>query len=155
MEYYESGGQASLQFAYDLVDAFPAWRAAYFDNITLTGPPAWVQPEPLAVDAALNEQWSLGSPVPGVIPADNWSARWTGSFPFVGGNYIFRADANDGIRVWIDDILLIDEWQDGSNQAETVFEAIGPGQHAITVEYYERGGLANVRIEWDRILQPE
>lgn len=155
VEYYESGGQAALQFDYTLVNEFPAWRAAYFDNITLTGPPAWVQPEPLAADAALNEQWSLGSPVPGVIPTDNWSARWTGSFPFVGGNYIFRADANDGIRVWIDDILVIDKWQDGSNHAETVFDAIGPGRHAITVEYYERGGLANVRVEWDRIVQPE
>jgi uncharacterized protein YraI len=154
IEYYESGGEAALQFDYALVDNFPAWRAAYFDNIALAGAPAWVQPEPLDVDAALSEQWSLASPVPGVIPENNWSARWTGTFPFDGGNYIFRAEANDGVRVWIDDIRIIDEWQDGSNQAETVFENIGPGPHRITVEYYERGGLANVKVEWDKIVQP-
>jgi len=155
VEYYESGGQAGLQFEYSLADTFPDWRAEYYDNITLAGDPAWVQPEPLGADVALSRQWSLTSPVPDVLPDNNWSARWTGTFFFEGGNYIFRAEANDGVRVWIDGIQVINQWQDGSNQAETVFEDIGAGNHEITVEYYERGGIANLKVDWARIVQPD
>ncbi|MEZ4727220.1 MAG: PA14 domain-containing protein [Caldilineaceae bacterium] len=155
VEYYESGGQAGLQFDYTLADTFPDWRAEYYDNITLAGDPVWIQPEPLSADVALSQQWSLSSPVPDVLPDNNWSARWTGTFSFVGGNYIFRAEANDGVRVWIDGIQVIDQWQDGSNTAETVFEDIGAGNHAITVEYYERGGIANLKVDWARIVQPD
>jgi hypothetical protein len=153
--YYEGGGQASLLFEYELIDDFPTWRAAYYDNISLAGPPAWVQPEERGVDAALSQQWSLASPVPGVIPENNWSARWTGTFAFEGGDYRFWAEANDGVRVWIDGIQVIEQWQDDSNQAEAVFNDIGPGTHEITVDYYERGGIANVKVDWARFVPPE
>jgi hypothetical protein len=153
VEYFEAGGLASIHFDYERVDEFPVWRAQYYDNIALNSTPAWVRPESRGVDAQISHQWSLGAPVPEVMPEDNWSARWTGTFAFEPGNYIFRAEANDGVRVWLDGHQVIDQWRDGSHQAETVFRTVGAGQHTVTVEYYERGGIANLKVGWARIQQ--
>lgn len=152
IEYYEAGGQASVFFDYEQIDEFPVWRAAYFANISLEGQPAWLQPEDTGVDAELSHQWSLASPVPGVIPEDNWSGRWTGDFWFEAGDYVLRAEANDGVRVWLDDVLAIDRWRDGPHEVEIVFSAVEAGQHTVRVEYYERGGVANLGVSWDRVV---
>ena len=49
----------------------------------------------------------------GILPADGWNGRWTGQFAFSGGNYYFRARADDGVRVYLNDMLVIDGWREG------------------------------------------
>jgi hypothetical protein len=151
VEYYEAGGGANLRFTYELVNEFPDWQATFYNNLDLSGEPIWMRAEGTGVDGQLSHQWSLESPVEG-IPPDNWSGRWTGTFGFEGGDYEFRAEANDGVRVWLDDLLIIDEWTDEESQAEVVFQNVTPGEHTVTVEYYERGGIANLKVWWDRFI---
>ncbi|MEZ4638096.1 MAG: PA14 domain-containing protein [Caldilineaceae bacterium] len=91
----------------------------------------------------------VDSPFPGVIPADNFSARWTGTF-FDGGDYLFWARADDGVRLWIDDILVLDAWAANPGYVEQTFSQIGRGDHVIRVEYFERGGLARISVDWYR-----
>lgn len=147
VEYYEAGGKASIRFTYDLVDNFPEWKVAYFNNIALQGAPSWIEPETRSSAGAINQQWSLGSPVPGVVPVDNWSARWTGAFNFETGNYLFWADADDGVRLWLDDHLVIDAWHDASGKTQNAFYGVGAGSHQVRVEYYARGGLAHLKVD--------
>ena len=47
------------------------------------------------------------------VNVDNFSARWTGQFPFTGGTYTFSSTTDDGVRVYVDGSLLIDGWHDG------------------------------------------
>ncbi len=61
------------------------WRGEYFNNVNLSGRPALVRD-----DAAINFDWGLGSPAPG-IQADNFSARWVRTVPLGGGTYRFFA----------------------------------------------------------------
>ncbi len=150
IEYFEAGGQAKLRFSYRLLSEFPDWQAAYFDNINLNGGPSRILAEP-RTNPALSHQWSLDSPVPGVIPADNFSARWTGTFFFEGGDYLFWALADDGVRLWIDNILVLDAWAANPGYVEQTFSQIGRGDHVIRVEYFERGGLASISADWYRI----
>lgn len=108
------------------------WTGYYFANSALAGSPVLTR-----VDSAINFNWGVGSPAGG-IPADSFSVRWVSSRYFSSaGNYVFTATADDGVRVWVDGNLIIDEWQD---QVATTYSAtvyLSKGYHTVVVEYYE------------------
>jgi PKD repeat protein len=52
--------------------------------------------------------------------------------------------------LWVDDTLVIDGWQDGSVRLIQAEQTISAGAHRIIVEYYERGGGAQVAVNWAR-----
>ena len=53
------------------------------------------------------------------IPKDNWSARWVRSAQFTAGWYRFRTFTDDGVRLWVDGKLVIDQWFDMPGAANT------------------------------------
>lgn len=82
--------------------------------------------------------------------SENFSAQWAGRFHFQAGTYTFHAKADDGIRLWVDGVLLINEWQ---IQAPTEFSKsieLTTGLHKVIVEYFENGGGAVAHVWWDR-----
>jgi hypothetical protein len=85
-----------------------------------------------------------------LINDDNFSARWIGIFYFDAGDWLFRTRTDDGVRVYIDGIRLIDAWNDGYKEPSNRFNRLGAGNHTITIEYYERGGAAFNRVWWWR-----
>jgi hypothetical protein len=121
------------------------WRAEYFANTGMQG-----RPQATRQEAGIDYDWRGQSPLPG-IPATNWSARWTGSFYFDAGDYTFFASSDDGVRVYIDGHIVIDEWQEQSPQKHhNTFRGIGAGQHTITVEYFQLGGGSSCKVMWQR-----
>jgi polysaccharide biosynthesis protein PslG len=118
------------------------YSAQYYGNMTLSGTPALQRCE-----TAINHGWGSGSPGP-AVPADRFSARWTGTFSFAAGSYQFTATADDGIRVWVDGIPLIDSWKDQAPTAYQATRTLTAGVHAVKVEYYENGGGAVARVGW-------
>ena len=117
----------------------------------MSGTAALTRVEPRGDVYPLNYEFSLGSPVPGVIGEDNWSARWRGRFLFDAGDYRFLARGNDGVRVYINGIRLIDAWPNASDTVSNIFRSVGAGEHEITVEMYDAGGQAWVRAWWERV----
>jgi glucose/arabinose dehydrogenase len=114
----------------------------YFNNTTLTGIPSLSQCE-----AAINYDWGSGSPGSG-IGADNFSVRWKGKQNFNSGDYTFTSTSDDGIRVWVDGTILIDQWHDQSPTSYTAIRNMTSGEHEILVEYYEHGGGAVAKVSW-------
>ena len=149
VEYFEASGMASIRFSYTAVDQTRQWTAEYYAGTQPTGNTVLRQPEP-ASQTPLDMNWSYSSPLPDQLGVDYWSARWTGSFPFEYGDYVFRVNADDGVRVYIDGLLLIDQWRDGYKEVSNRFTGVGAGDHQIMVEYYERTGLAQVKLWWYR-----
>lgn len=124
---------------------FPDWKGEYFNDIYLAPPPLMVRNDP-RIDFA----WNLDSPDPRV-PADNFSVRWTRSLNFAAGAYEFQARTSDGVRVYLDGKLVINEWHDTEGYPTYVgrFYDLGAGWHTVTVEYYERGGIAYATVWWN------
>ncbi len=150
IEYFQASGNAQVKFAYADVRHSADWQVSYYNNAELAGNPVLTRSEPRA-DYPLDYDWGPDSPAPGTVNRDNWSGRWTGSFFFEEGNYQFAANCDDGVRVYIDGIRVIDAWSDGYKQPSNGFQDIGPGNHKITVEYYERSSKAQLLVNWYRI----
>jgi glucose/arabinose dehydrogenase len=117
------------------------WRASYFANRTLSGSPAGERCE-----AAVDYNWGSGGPTGVGVGTDNFSARWVKTQSFAAGSYTFTATADDGIRVYLDGALVIDQWRDQSPTTYTATRQVTAGNHELKVEYYERGGGAVARV---------
>lgn len=102
------------------------------------------------IDPQVNFSWDTGSPDPGVA-ADNFSVCWTGFVtPEQGGVYTFFVTADDGIRLLVDDVLLVDQWKtQGPTEYSGTATLTAGTPHAIRVEYFESGGGATVKLEWE------
>lgn len=143
VEYYERGGGALINVGWSRVVGGATWRGEYFDNITLSGTPRLVRN-----DASIDFNWGTGSPDPS-LPADNFSVRWTRTLGFNAGTYRFFTSTDDGVRVWVDDRLVVNSWIDQSlSHTRTGDIYLTSGQHKIVVEYYERSAIAGAHVWW-------
>ena len=107
---------------------------------TLSGTPLFTRCE-----TAINYNWGSGGPGNG-IPNDNFSVRWTGRFTFPAGISTFTTVSDDGVRLWVDNVLLIDRWTDHAPTTDTATQTLTAGDHDVKVEYYERGGGAVIQL---------
>jgi PA14 domain len=137
IEYYEGGGDALVQFSIQSVpQTFLNWKGEYFPNMTLGGLPALTRD-----DAALSFDWGQGAPASG-LPVDGFSVRWTRTLNFSAGVYRFSLRSDDGVRLWIDGILQIDEWHNSGGQTFTRDVQLSAGNHSLRIEYFENTGGA-------------
>ncbi|MBS3784184.1 MAG: hypothetical protein KGY78_07050 [Anaerolineae bacterium] len=120
----------------------PAWQAQYWANKDLSGAPVLTRDDP-----NMDFDWGLGSPAAGV-PADGFSARWTRYIDVTPGTYRFSATSDDGIRVWIDDELMLDQWTVHAPKTDTFTRYLGEGHHLIKVEYFENTERAVAKLSW-------
>ena len=147
IEYLELVGVAGISFALSMSPNPPPWQATYYEGAPNRGPQRAAQGEPAGA-RQLDKTWGENSPFAGILPADGWNGRWTGQFAFSGGNYYFRARADDGVRVYLNDMLVIDGWSDGPHDMSNAFRNVGPGTHTVTVDYYDRYGYAYLQVFW-------
>ncbi|MCP5100498.1 MAG: hypothetical protein GY943_33530, partial [Chloroflexi bacterium] len=144
IEYYENLGDARIEVWWEEIDGFENWRGEYWNNTTLSGSSALVRN-----DTAINYSWGSDSPA-AEINADDFSVRWTRRLSFSEGTYTFRATIDDGMRVYIDDTLVLDEWSANSNRTVTFDVLLTSGEHDIWVEYYELTGEAIAVLTWEQ-----
>ncbi len=123
----------------------PAWRAVYWNNTTLSGQPAFFRDE-----TELDHNWGLGSPDP-AVNADNFSARWTRIVDVPAGRYRFSVTGDDGVRVFVNDELVLNGWWDHGVRTFTTERDLAAGQHEIRVEFYEHWGAAVVKFSLETV----
>ncbi|BAY20462.1 putative peptidase [Calothrix sp. NIES-2100] len=169
VEYYENGADAITNVWWEQSTQTGQWNAEYFNNRDLSGNPTFTRAEgesitpikalsnnivsqPLynELGSKIDYFWGVGGPGNGV-GNDGFSARWAGVFQFDEGNYLFRANADDGIRIWVDDQLVVNGWKDQGFAAYGANRYLTAGQHKVKVEYYENGGDAAVKTWWEKV----
>lgn len=120
------------------------WWGEYFNNETLAGDPVFVRDDP-----AIDFDWEGESPAPG-INSDHFSIRWTRSIAFEEGTYRFAMFRDDGARLWIEDVLVFEEWEVGREYNPVEYE-ISSGLHDIRYEVNEIDGWAAASLDWELI----
>ncbi|WP_164010698.1 PQQ-dependent sugar dehydrogenase [Pyxidicoccus trucidator] len=126
----------------------PGLRAEYFDGPDFTGTKLE------RVDPTVDFRWSSGAPAAS-MGVDTFSVRWTGSLvPQYSETYTLYTQSNDGVRLWVDGRLLIDNWthHDTTENSATVVLQAGRA-HALRMEFYEHTGVANARLFWSSAHQ--
>jgi hypothetical protein len=123
-----------------------AFKGDYFDNRDLTNLKF------TRTDARIAFNWGSGAPDPR-IGVNTYSVRWQGDWSFAAaGTYRFVVQADDGIRLWVDGVLLIDKWIDQASTTYTVDQQLPAGLHRVKVEYYENEGAAVVSVQWAQVV---
>lgn len=98
------------------------------------------------VDAVIDIEVPGGTPTPNtrihpdLPPEGDISVRWEGAVvPAVSGDHIFQAYSNAGIKLWIDERLVMDHWKQGWL----------PWYDVARVRL-EQGRTHRVRLEWSK-----
>jgi hypothetical protein len=115
----------------------------YYDNIDYTG--THVQ----RTDPTLYFDWGTGSPDPAIGP-DTFSVRWTGEVqPRYTSTYTFYTVSDDGIRLWVNNQVLINNWTDHAPTQDAGVIPLQAGRlYPIKMEMYESGGGAVAQLFW-------
>ena len=105
-------------------------------------------------DATINFNWGTGSP-DSSVPADSFSARWTGVVvPLYTDTYTFYVTQDDGARLWVNGRLIVDSWADQNAAEHSGTITLTAGQkYDIRLEYYEHTGTALVSLSWSSAHQ--
>ena len=120
----------------------------YFSTPDLSGPVVLERSDP-----ELSFDWHLDSPAAN-IPVDYFSARWTRSVYFPAGQYRFNVTVDDGVRLYVDGQIIIDQWRITAPITYTSSISLVEGNHDLRVEYYENTERAQIKVWWDQGAAP-
>lgn len=103
------------------------------------------------VDQGVQHDFGSVGPDPRVGGRD-YSIRWQGRLrPAESGPYIFHADHDDGIRVFLDDREVIGHWDPfagpRNDSGHAVHLKAGRDYH-LRIEYFQSGNGARVKLYW-------
>ncbi|UUZ60426.1 PA14 domain-containing protein [Nocardioides sp. B-3] len=154
MEYYENGAGAVARLTYVEVGDPPTdsgYVGEYWNVPDATGTPSIPSAAADVVrnDETLDFDWGEGSPAVG-IAADRFAARWTKSVVLSAGVYRFTGGRDDGLRVYLDNVPLIDKWTLG-NEDYPVDKVVTGGPHELRIEYFEAGAGAGAAFDYERV----
>ncbi|MEM7125197.1 MAG: LysM peptidoglycan-binding domain-containing protein [Chloroflexota bacterium] len=121
------------------------WTGLYYAHAQCGGTPLYTRH-----DAEINFDWGHGGPGGGLWN-DNFSIAWTTDAYFYAGDYRFHAHVDDGIRVYVDNHLLIGSWREQSATQHNGDIWLSEGYHHVRVEYFEQSGLASVKVHWSKL----
>ncbi|TYQ13356.1 UNVERIFIED_CONTAM: cellulose binding domain-containing protein [Acetivibrio alkalicellulosi] len=123
-------------------------RGEYYNSINFT------DLKKIRIDPTINFGWGYESPVTGV-GNDAFSVRWIGKIaPKYSEQYTFYTVTDGGVRIWIDNILIIDKWVLGGESSQSIFLMAGE-KYDIKMEYFSYNDESIARLSWSSDTQEE
>jgi LysM repeat protein len=120
-----------------------SWFGEYYNGEGLSGVPVLTRYDP-----AIGFNWHSDSPAPEVW-RDHFSIRWAQTVPLEARNYNFCAWTDDGVRLWVNDSLIVDEWHAANGLTYCSPYTAKRGNHVVKVEYFEHQGNALIYVWWE------
>jgi PA14 domain-containing protein len=117
--------------------------AEYYSNATWTGSPVQSVVDDLPSTEQMRARW-------GRRPPDTFGVTWTGYLTVAGGVYDFSTTSDDGSRLYIDDLLVVDNGGNHSVQTRTGRSPLTRGPHRVRLEYAQAGGDFELAWRWAR-----
>ncbi len=103
----------------------------------------------------MDSNWGHGAPQ-GDWPlhGDDYDVIWEGDFDFEGAPYRFKSGADDFVKVYLDNVLVVEAaWRDWQTFDYSII-AMNPGTHHIKAVFHEYGGGAWAKVAWEK-LEPD
>ena len=122
------------------------YRGMNFENFVLT-----------RTDPEVNFNWGdPGGPDP-AVGDDNFSCRWTGEVEAAfTETYTFYAAADDGVRLWVDGVQLVNAWVDqGTTEYRGTIDLVAGNTYSVVMEQYENGSGATAYLRWSSPSTPK
>ncbi len=132
----------------------PGLTAVYYNSTDLTGQPNVTVTE--TNNPAITWDFGSGRPDP-ALPYDNFSVRWTGQvLPQYSETYTFDGRSDDGMKLWVNGQLLINQWkaQGATDVLGTIALQAGV-RYDVVCEYLEVTSTAEAHLSWYSNSQPK
>lgn len=134
-------------------------KGEYFRGRDFAGAPVMTR-----IDSRIAFRWDRGAPTDDLaargelsnaqaLAGDDFSVRWTGQLlPPTSGKYDLVVGANDGVRLYLDDRLVVDDWDLNERvKSHTASVDLEAGRaYRIKIEYFEDIRDAEIRLGWRR-----
>jgi hypothetical protein len=119
-------------------------KGEYYDNSDFTSL------KMARIDPEVNFRWGEDSPDPS-IDKDTFSVRWTGVIiPRYTEKYTFSTCADDGVRLWINNTLIIDNWKSQSEvTTKGILDMVGGSKYDIRIEFLENVKSCMIELCWE------
>ena len=127
-------------------------EAEYFDNLSLAGEPILRR-----VDQRIDFNWAAENATRSLLPSQ-FTVLWSGLIHPTGSSvHVFRARADSGIRVFLDNELIIDDWNDHAAHPDVTTRAlIVDRTYKLRIEYKNSGGGGAVaQFGWTSLQVPD
>jgi beta-glucosidase len=121
----------------------PGLQAEYFDNPELQGEPFHAQ-----VDKTIQSNWDL-TEIKG-LNEEVFSIRWTGTLSVPkSGTYILGLTGDDGFRLYLNEVLLVEEWEKQAPETHTNEVELQAGkEYKLSIEFFQNGGGAMLEFKY-------
>jgi hypothetical protein len=105
-------------------------------------------------DGTVNFSWGTGYPA-GLTSGDTFSVRWSGLIqPRYTETCTFYVNYDDGCRLWVNGVLVVNDWNNGTLRESSGTVALTAGQkYDIVLEYYENTSSATCQLSWSSAHQ--
>jgi alpha-D-xyloside xylohydrolase len=128
-------------------DGAPGLAVEYFEGMNFE------KPAGRTVDALIEHNWPdppLGSLPPGLHSLEHFSARWQGELVALeSGEHEVGVEGDDGFRLWLDDRLVVDDWNDGPPRFKSTRLPLSQGQTVrVRIDYYQNAHGRSLRLAW-------
>jgi LasA protease len=128
--------------------SFVGYKTSYFNNVHLWSGPTLVRNEGDASTLNFSYDWgTLTPPLPqhGLTFPDSWSVRWERNWQFTPGTYKFRLCGDDGLRLYLDNVKVIEQWVEQSQVCLEYNKTYSSTKtEPVKVEYFQGYGGANI-----------
>lgn len=120
-------------------------RAAFYRGQDFSGTPLLTR-----IDATIDFNWDYEGPAPG-LPQEYYCVRWTGALRAPAtGTYTFHITTDDGMRVWLGNKQLFNEWRPQVPSTFSTRVKLTAGEfYSLRVEYYQLRFQAQARLTWE------
>jgi hypothetical protein len=132
-----------------LPDPTSGVQATYYDNRDLTGATL------IRLEPRIDTDYGTGSPFPNLGP-DQFSVWWSGRvLADRAETYRFYTQTDDGTRLWVDGVALVDDWTDHGVVENSGTITLTAGRHDLRMQFYDNGGGALARLLWSSPSTPK
>lgn len=123
-------------------------KGEYYNNLKFEGEPVLTR-----IDRKI-DMVSDGTGIDAKVNSQHISIRWTGQLvPAVSGKYNITFTGDDGYRVWLDNELILESWQDqGPTMDFKYIELKAKQPYNLKIEYYQNEGGAVAQLKWVRMV---